>query len=194
MHRRRFLQGIAATTAVAASSGNALANNAEAPNAADGQPPERAEEGPASASAEAADAASAETAAPATPAGPPPWALLAPLSVGSDVGLGWSIQQLSGVSRGAAVLSLQHEDGTGARIHLCSIAGTPRGVAHSDHIDLMLMNNGDGRLVTHEGIGRVLKTLAEVIRHNERSSAAKASGLMPHALRVGCFRSQRCLT
>ena len=57
----------------------------------------------------------------------------------------------------------------------------------------MLMNQGDGKQQTLEPIGRVIKTLAGVIRTNERRADAGAEGLLPHALRVSYFRSQSCL-
>ena len=181
MHRRRFLRGVVATGAVIA------APTGEASAAEPGSTPD----------AEAAEATGVDPAGAtqdATPSAPAPWALLDPLSVGSDVGLGWRIEHLSEIVRGAAVLTLVHEapgeGGERARVHLCAVRGEARGVAHSEHVDLILMNRGDGGLVTNEPIGRVLKTLAGVIRANERGST---EGLMPHALRVSYFHSLQCL-
>ena len=187
MHRRRFLTGVVATGAVAA-----------APAVADAHPlpvGEASTEGAADGDSVDGTSATADEKEPSTlKTAPAPWQLFAPLGRGSDVGLGWRLSELSDVERGAAVLTLRHESGEEARVHLCAIGKRPRGVAQSDQVDLMLMNRGDGKQQTLEPIGRVLKTLAGVIRANERSAAAGAEGLLPHALRVSYFRSQRCLT
>lgn len=186
MHRRRFLRGVVATGAVVAAPPVARAH--------EGLEEQPADDGP-QAGVETTDVASRDDSAAAeAPTAPAPWQLLAPLGRGSDVGLGWRLSHLSDIERGAAVLTLAHESGEEARVHLCAIGKRPRGVAQSDHVDLMLMNRGDGKQQTLEPIGRVLKTLANVIRANERSADAGAAGLLPHALRVSYFRSQRCLT
>jgi hypothetical protein len=157
MERRRFLKGIAVTTAALTASSTAAAG-------------ERT-----------------------SGVGTSPWTLLAPLEAGADVGLGWRILSLGAVSQGAAVLTLTHDDGGEARVHLCAIDGAAKGVAHSQSVDLILMNQGDGDLETHEPIGRVLKTLADVIRSNERQHATCIAGLMSHDERVSQYAAEQCL-
>jgi hypothetical protein len=168
MHRRRFLQGVAVTSAaiVAPLTGSELLPSAR-------------DEG------EAAQAASSQQQTEL-------WALMAPYVAGSTVGLGWSVQGLSSATPGAALLTLEHDSGEHAAVHLCGRAGDPRGVAHTDQIDMILMNRGDGQQPTDEGIGRVLKTLAANMRQNERRGAVVSrSRLMPHAMRTGHFGSRR---
>lgn len=184
MHRRRFLRGVVATGAVAAVPAVAEAHQEPATDRSDDLSPEG--DSPETTTDDRVEPASSPTA-------PAPWQLFAPLGRGSDVGLGWRLSELSDVEHGAAVLTLVHASGDRARVHLCAIGKRPRGVAQSDHVDLMLMNQGDGKQQTLEPIGRVIKTLAGVIRTNERRADAGAEGLLPHALRVSYFRSQSCL-
>ena len=121
----------------------------------------------------------------------PPWWLLAPLAAGSSVGRGWSLDALSPVRDGAAVLSLSHRDGRLARLHICAHDGRPRGLAHTALFDLVLMDGGQGDRPTDESLGRVLLTLAHHLRRNELRSddqqVASVGGLLSHDQRVALY-------
>ncbi|MBW2525588.1 MAG: hypothetical protein JRI23_15500 [Deltaproteobacteria bacterium] len=110
----------------------------------------------------------------------PPWDVLAPLRVGTYVGSGWRVKALSAVKRGAAVLTLAHLTGEVAEVHVCRRSGLPRGLAHTAHLDLYLMNDGDGDLPTPEGVGRAVKTIALRITRRERADLGGAQA--PHAM------------
>jgi len=122
-----------------------------------------------------------------------PWWLLAPLADGGPVGLGWRLAALSDIDRGAVVLSLAHRDGRTARVHLCAHAGSPRGLAHSALLDLILMDGGQGDQQTDEDLGRTLLNLAARIRTNEISDKADLRPLahmMTHAERVELYGAE----
>jgi len=103
----------------------------------------------------------------AEPSGPvnddPPWGLLAPFGEGTVLGLGWSLESLGPVRGGAANLVLRHEQDGVARVAIRRNSGAPLGVAHTDHLDFLLMNGGGGSAETHGSIGRVLKALARAL-------------------------------
>lgn len=114
-------------------------------------------------------AGTAGTALPATtdvPQAPAPWPLLQPLVGGAVLGLGWRIEDLSPVTKGAAVLVLRNGERT-ARVHICRHDGSPVGVAHTAHLDLVVMNGGKGGSQTDESLGRVLLGLAPHLAANE---------------------------
>ncbi|NOY24626.1 MAG: hypothetical protein GXP62_02030 [Oligoflexia bacterium] len=120
-------------------------------------------------------------------AGGGPWWLLAPLHRGSHLAAGWFVAHLSTVARGASVLSLQHRDGRVARVHLCFREGQPQGLAHTDFLDLVLMDGSQGVAPTDETLGRVVLGLAEHIKGNELSGSgdlAELGALQPHLQRV----------
>jgi hypothetical protein len=96
----------------------------------------------------------------------PAWDLVAPLRGGDVLALGWHLQDLSPLAQGAAILTLVSETGQ-ARVHLCRNGGSPRGVAHTRDVDLLLMNGGQGDRPTDEPLGRVVLGIAEVIAANE---------------------------
>ena len=104
--------------------------------------------------------------------GPAPWNLLSPLGAGASLALGWTLQDLSPISGGAAVMTLSKDDGAEVRVHMCRNTGDARGQAHTKRFDLIVMNGGDGRTKTEESLGRVVMGLADVIRANESGSAA----------------------
>lgn len=125
--------------------------------------------------------------------GPAPYWLVQPLRTGSDVGHGWSLADLSPVERGAAVLTLAHADGGQARVHLCHRGSAPRGIAHSEHLDFVLMNGHDGSAPSDEHLGLVILSLARRVSRNERLASAQLAqlhGLMPHAERVRVFGAE----
>jgi hypothetical protein len=125
--------------------------------------------------------------------GAAPWWLIAPLGMGSPLKYGWYVAGLSSVERGAAVLTLAHTNGRRANVHVCGHGGRPRGVAHADLVDLVLMDGGSGSFRTDEKLGRVLLGLAERVRRNESGEQADlrhVARMMPHDLRVAVFGAE----
>ena len=112
-----------------------------------------------------------------------PWALLAPLLPNSELPLGWRVEALTKVERGAAVLTLLHESGGHATVHLCRNGGRPVGIGYSKHVDMVLMNGGKGDRPTEESIGRVLMAIATRIDAN----GAQLEGALTHAERVSRY-------
>ncbi len=114
--------------------------------------------------------------------------LIAPLSIGAEIGLGWRLVALSGVDAGAAAMTLRK--GTRfARLHICRRDGRPRGMAHSDGLDFLLMNDGDGANPTDEGLARAVNVLSQLVTKNERAGARVPQGLLSHAARLEAFAS-----
>jgi len=129
----------------------------------------------------------AALAAKAGPGGGP-WWLLSPHSAGEEVGYGWTLKSLQPYDRGAWVLTLDRE-GTEARVHICYHSGSPRGVAHGELVDFILMDGGHGDKPTLESLGRVLRVLAQSVRENELRQGAdqQLSALMTHGERVARY-------
>lgn len=110
-----------------------------------------------------ASVAQAATPAPkVTPAaGPALWALIAPFKAGDELGFGWRIEALGLTERGSAQLVLVQGAGKRkARVDLCRRQGEPRGVAHTEALDLMLMNGAAGSMRSDEALGRALRAFA----------------------------------
>jgi hypothetical protein len=127
------------------------------------------------------------------PSGPAPWWLVAPFGMGSPLKYGWYVADLSSVERGAAVLTVAHANGRRANVHLCAHNGSPRGVASTRMIDLVLMDGGSGSFRTDEKLGRVVLGLAEAIRRNEvdpRGDLWPVAKMMTHESRVDAFGPQ----
>jgi hypothetical protein len=103
----------------------------------------------------------------------PSW-LIAPLRAGSKLGSGWRISELSGVVRNAYVLKLAHRSGDHVEVHLCRLEGAQRGLASTEHLDLFVMNGGDGAVPSDEDLGLVVLSLARRIRENEARKGAAA--------------------
>jgi hypothetical protein len=119
---------------------------------------------------------------------PPPWALLAPLAVGSPVAHGWSLTDLTPVRDGAAVVTLQNARGHATRIHLCRNDGTPQGLVSTRRVDLVVMNQGYGDLPTDEHLGQAVAALARTVAANEATVADEVfAELLPHGERVQRF-------
>lgn len=118
------------------------------------------------------------------------WPLFDPLGPDSEVGLGWRLESLSDLRRGALVLALRHDGGRRAELHLCRRGHEPRGIAHTAELDLVLMNDGDGTVHTDESLGRVIKTLARLIAKNVRHTP---SGLLAHGQRINAHGPRRIL-
>lgn len=119
--------------------------------------------------------------------GPAPQWLLSPLGPGSRLSNGWSIEGLSPVRRGAAVLTLRSDGGEEARVHLCRRGAKPRGIAQSHHLDFVLMNGSDGKTPSDEGLGVVLLSIAKRVARNEQRASkmlASLDAMEPHDQRV----------
>jgi ferredoxin len=111
----------------------------------------------------------------------PPWPLLAPFSEGAALGLGWVLESLSPVRSGAATMVLRHDQYGSARVAIRRNDGAPLGVAHTEHLDFMLMNGGSGSTMTEQSIGRVLIGLASRLHNDGESRDELLAILMPHA-------------
>lgn len=112
----------------------------------------------------------------------PPWTLLAPFEQGSALGLGWVLDSLSPIRSGAATIALRHEHGGTARVTLRRNTGAPLGVAHTAHLDFMLMNGGAGTQQTEESLAQILISVAATLRQRDAIVAADPmlAGLLPH--------------
>ena len=129
----------------------------------------------------AADSRRREHAAPAGTE--PPWDLLAPFGAGAELGLGWVLESLSPVRAGAATMVFRHAQSGIARVSIRRNCGAPRGVAHTDELDFMLMNGGGGTSQTDASIERVLAGLADALRKpgNAASNAELVEMLLPYS-------------
>ena len=96
-----------------------------------------------------------------------PWWLFEPLQKGSYLANHWSIASLSPIERGASVLTLVSRTGSQARVHICGHAGSPKGIASTRFLDLMLMDGGNGMTPSNESLGRVILSLAKHIEKTE---------------------------
>ncbi len=116
----------------------------------------------------------------------PPWELLRPLRVGTAVGHGWRVADLSGVADGVCVLTLRNGRGRTHRVHLCGKVGRPRGLVYTRRVDMVVMNGGRGDMPTDEGLAQAVAAVAHVLAANERRRQHEGvvAQLMPHAERV----------
>jgi ferredoxin len=129
--------------------------------------------------------------APRDPARPdpaerePPWALLAPFTEGVGLGGGWILESLSPIRGGASTMVLRHERDGVARVSIRRNGGLPVGVAHTDHLDFLLMNGGGGTAETDDAIRRVLIDLVRTVRPqvNGGADTAALAALLPHSER-----------
>ena len=133
----------------------------------------------------------------ATESGPAPWHLFAPLEAGSELALGWKIKDLSPVQLGGAVMTLEHKRGYETKVHFCKKSEEPKGITHTSHFDVFLMNGGDGDTASEEELGRVVLTLGAVVRQNEdrKPELQKlASSMLSHDERVDLFGPESLLS
>jgi ferredoxin len=110
----------------------------------------------------------------------PPWALLQPLTEGCDLALGWALESLSPVRGGSATLTLRHPDHGPARVTVRRNSGAPLGVAHTAHLDFLLMNGGKGSSETEPSVGRVLQAVARLLDARQPDPEVLAA-LLPHS-------------
>ncbi|MCC6848780.1 MAG: 2Fe-2S iron-sulfur cluster binding domain-containing protein [Deltaproteobacteria bacterium] len=113
------------------------------------------------------------------PSDEPPWALLHPLVEGANLALGWALESLGPVRGGATTMTLRHEQHGPARVTIRRNAGAPLGVAHTDHLDFLLMNGGKGTSETEPSVGRVLQAVARLLETCEPDAEVLAA-LLPH--------------
>lgn len=118
---------------------------------------------------------------------PPPWELVSPLAIGSEVSHGWRVAGLGAVVNGSCVLTLENERGRSHRVHICRNDGSPQGLVYTDRFDLVAMNGGQGDLPTEESFGLAVAELAHVLAGNERRHEAIATALLPQAERVRLY-------
>ncbi len=119
--------------------------------------------------------------------GPAPWGLLRPLTLGAEVAYGWRLAGLTEVSDGSCVLTLQNDRGRTHRVHLCRNDGRPQGLVYTDHLDLVVMNGGQGDLPTDEGLAQAVAQVAHVLATNENRQQPVVVALLPHAERLRMF-------
>ena len=112
----------------------------------------------------------------------PPWHLLTPFAEGDSLALGWVLESLSSIRAGAATMVLRHPDLGLARVAIHRNGGTPIGIAHTDHLDFMLMNGGSGSAQTERSIEVILSALAEALRKNANGGPRVdvLDALLPH--------------
>jgi len=140
----------------------------------------------------APSAALPEVAAPA-PSAPPPWQMLQPLKVGAAVAAGWRVSELSEIQYGSCVLTLENERGRSHRIHLCRNDGRPQGLVHTERVDLVVMNGGQGDLPTEEGFAQAVAEVAHVLARNEGRHGEIVTALLPQSERTELFAASAAL-
>ena len=122
---------------------------------------------------------------------PAPWWLLAPLQPDSPLLDGWTVDNLDQIVDGATVLTLRR-GAERLRIHVCLHEGTPRGYAHSELFDLIVMDQGRGVREVPRDLAPTLNRLAAAIRDNETKEISlrrftSLTRLMTHTERVDAF-------
>jgi hypothetical protein len=130
--------------------------------------------------------------------GEAPWCLVSPLTMGSNVGKGWRIQNLSALEAGASILTLQHPTRGTARVHLCARRGGGHGLTHTQLLDLILMDGGTGELRTQEGLARVVTGIGKRIAKNELGAVDEEtidamSRMLTHKERMAIFGPENLL-
>lgn len=178
LSRRDLVGKLAASGAVLVAAGAAHANMG---------PLSAKEAGAAPANPGKADPPAVDAETPATATAPAPWDLLQPLAVGSAVAHGWRVAGFSGVVDGSCVLTLENERGRNHRVHLCRNNGKPQGIVHTEQIDLMVMNGGQGDLATDETFAQAVAEVAHVVAANERRQGTVVASLMSHDERLRQF-------
>ena len=190
LSRRDVIGKLAAGTAAALALGAARSSFASV------RPEARTPTG--SGSGEAPPAPAGKTVGSAAPIGegpldtlkaPQPWEMLRPLTLGSMVGQGWRLTAFQGVVDGSCVVTLQNERGRAHRVHLCRNDGNPQGLVYTKHVDLVVMNGGQGDLPTEEGFAQAVAELAHVLASNETGHRQEAivTALLPQNERLRRF-------
>lgn len=123
----------------------------------------------------------------ATGSAPGPWELLSPLTAGAAVGAGWRITELSAVTHGSCVMTLENSRGRSHRVHLCGNAGEPQGLVFTNRLDLVVMNGGQGDMPTDEGFAQAVAEVAHVLASNETRQPEVVAALLPHGERISRY-------
>jgi ferredoxin len=105
---------------------------------------------------------------------------LQPLTEGCDLALGWALESLGAVRGGSTTMTLRHAEHGAARVAIRRNNGAPLGVAHTDHLDFLLMNGGKGTSETEPSVGRVLRAVANLLQARQPDSEVLAA-LLPHS-------------
>ena len=108
-----------------------------------------------------------------------PLAVFAPLALGAEVHAGWTLSEVRAPEKGAMLVVLV-KDGAAARVHVCANAGCAAGVASTEALDFLLMNEGHGERETQEDLGLAILALAG--RAGE--SGVVPAGLLTHQQRI----------
>ena len=112
------------------------------------------------------------------------------MDVGTDLGSKWSIASLGPIVDGAAVIILSHPHQEDVRIHLCLHEGKPKGYAHTDLFDLIVIDHGHGIRTVPDDLAPALLKLGRAIQDNELandSSFDQIADMMTHKERVAAF-------
>lgn len=121
---------------------------------------------------------------PGSTRGEGPLWLFAPLTIGAEIGHGWSLARVFPAVQGAVTVTLAHDDGRQARIDLSLREGAARGPASTEFIDFIVMDGGDGKAPMAEGLGRAVMRLAAIVGDNEQQDLDTVARLLPHVDRV----------
>jgi hypothetical protein len=130
-------------------------------------------------------------------AGATPWTLISPLQPGDTLGGTWKLAALGAITAGAVVVELHDLEGQQARIHICARKGEALGLASTPHLDLLLMNGGNGTTTSNEHLGRVVLGLAALIEQNEGAAFQAHPGLtklLSHDERLRAFKGSPALS
>jgi hypothetical protein len=187
LSRRVFVSKLAIGAAVASTAGIARAEQRQGRSAAPGE----SDAGQPDAAAAASGAQTAQAVMDPVPA--PPWNLLHPLTAGAVIRAGWVVRDLGPIANGSCVLTLEDGDGRSHRVHLCRNAGDPQGLVHTEHIDLVVMNGGQGDVATREELAQAVADVAHVVANNERAEGDVIAELLSHRERVERFASATAL-
>lgn len=115
-----------------------------------------------------------------------PAALMAPLVPGVELAFGWTFEGAWGPDRGAVLVRLQRE-GVEARVHICRNDGCPAGLASTEQLDLLLMNQTEGG-ASEEALARAVVFLASIL--GENGADAVPAGLLSHEERIARYLGQ----
>jgi len=97
------------------------------------------------------------------------WRALSPFSIGSSIGFGWTVERARGIVDGAVLVELaQPSAGKTAEVRVYRNDGSPRGLAHTPELDLMLVRSDRGSGPTDEELGRAIQTLAGNLKGSSR--------------------------
>lgn len=115
-----------------------------------------------------ARAAGQPKAAPADPVHGP---LLGPFGPGADVAYGWRVDSVGAVVNGASLVILKHDDHGSAHLRVCRREPShPLGIAQTGELDIVLLNEGNGRHSTEPTLAAAVAHMATVIVTQERHS------------------------